>query len=304
MARLPPLNALRAFEVCSRRMSFTAAAEELCISQGAVSRHIALLEKDLQVRLFERGHRQVTLTRHGTIYAERIHRFFHKLEIATETVRTRPHRQVIKILLFPTVAARWFMPRIQSFHEANPDIDLEIRTSPMPTEADRADVDFFNLHGPINDPRYFYRPIIDIVLKPICAPRLMHGTPPLRRPSDLSGHVMLHSLNRRSDWPSWLKHAGAQNVSLSRSLEFDNTALACEAAMGGLGVAMGIGDIFRDEIEAGRLEEPFPFSLRTGETYGFAWRRAHNETRHFGRFLEWLAAQSELSAQPHLATAT
>lgn len=296
MTVLPPLNALRVFEVCSRRPSFTQAGRELAITQSAVSRQIALLEDHLQTRLFERRGRQVTLTRRGELLAESVQQIFAGLELATDEIRQRPERQVVRILLFPTVAARWFMPRMHVFHAANPDIDLEIRTSALPTDADCMEVDMFNVRGPINDPRFDYQAIFNIELRPVCSPKLMEKNR-LRRPEDLRSHVILHSLNRFTDWETWLERAGVPDLVLPRSLEFDNTALACQAALNSLGVAMGIGDILGEDIATGRLAEPFDLSVRTGETYGLAWRCDREFKPHLARIRDWIRGQVAQTVQ-------
>jgi LysR family glycine cleavage system transcriptional activator len=297
MSHLPPLNALRAFEVCSRTRSFTLAAGELCISQGAVSRHIAVLENYLEVKLFERSHRQVTLTSQGERYAAELQGIFTRMRTATDEVRAKPARLAVKISLFPTVATRWLMPRIGRFHEAHPDIDLIIHTSIASPDPNRCNIDLFNVRGPVADTSIDYHPLFDIVLRPVCSPRLMNDDPPLRTPSDLARHMLLHSTNRVDDWQIWCEHAGVGPIDLRRGLEFDNTALACQAAINGAGVAMGIGSILDDELASGRLVEPFPACVATGETYGLAWRKKTADDPAIAAFRRWLRAEAPLKDQ-------
>jgi LysR family glycine cleavage system transcriptional activator len=292
MAHLPPLNALRAFEVSSRTSSFTLAADELCVSQGAVSRHIAHLEGYLGVKLFERQHQKVELTARGEEYARELQHVFAQIRRATDAIRSRSDRRSIKVALFPTVATQWLMPRLNRFHELHPSIDLVIRTSIGSIEPGSIEFDVVNRRGPLADPDIEYVPLFEIVLNPVCSPRLLQGVHPLAEPRDLSRQVLLHSVNRVNDWRMWLNHVGINDVDIDRGLEFDNTALACQAALAGAGVAMGIADVLHEELATSRLVQPFKLPLKTGETYGLAIRHRSLEEPAVRAFRNWVIEET------------
>lgn len=291
MAQLPPLNALKAFEISSRTSSFTLAADELYISQGAVSRHIAHLEDYLGVKLFKRGHRQVELTREGLEYSRELREAFDRLRKATDAIMKKTQRHTVRIMLFPTVATQWLMPRLSRFHARHPNIDLIVKTSAASVEPGRFDYDVVNRRAPLADPEIEYIPLFDIVLQPVCSPRILEGVS-LRKPVDLSSLMLLHSINRVGDWQAWFQHVGVTDVDLDRGLEFDNTALACQAAASGTGVAMGIVGALRDDLAERNLIAPFPDALHTGETYGLAIERRKLKDAAIAAFRDWIVEET------------
>ena len=291
MAHLPPLNALRAFEVSSRSSSFTIAADELCISQGAVSRHIAHLEEYLGEKLFIRNHKQLTLTARGAEYAKELQLVFANIRKATDAVRQRSQRQTIRIALFPTVATQWLSSRVARFHTLHPNVDLIVRTSIGSIDNTNREFDVVNRRGPIADQDMEYIPLFNIMLNPVCSPELLRRGPPLKTPSDLRGHVLLHSLNRGDDWKLWFEHAGLGDVEVSKGMEFDNTALSCQAAMGSAGVAMGIIDMLDENLLSANLVQPFHLPYATGETYGFAIRHESLDNPNIRAFCDWVRAE-------------
>ncbi|NTI78534.1 LysR substrate-binding domain-containing protein [Rhizobium rhizogenes] len=291
MAPLPPLNALKAFEISSRTSSFTRAADELCISQGAVSRHIAHLEDFLGIKLFRRGHRQVELTREGLEYSRELREVFDRLRKATDAVMKKTQRHTVRIMLFPTVATQWLMPRLSRFHARHPNIDLIVKTSAASVDPGRFDYDVVNRRAPLADPEIEYIPLFDIVLQPVCSPRILEGVS-LRNPVDLSRVMLLHSINRVGDWQAWFQHVGVTDVELGRGLEFDNTALACQAAASGTGVAMGIVAALRDDLAERNLVAPFPDALNTGESYGLAIERRKLADPAIAAFRNWIVEET------------
>jgi LysR family glycine cleavage system transcriptional activator len=299
---LPPMNALRAFEIASRTSSFTAAGGDLCITQGAVSRHIARLEEHLGVSLFERKHRQVHLTELGAVFAEELHHAFDRIEEATRSVSRARNRQRIRLGLFPTIATGWLMRRLTGFQAAYPGIELQVTCKTDFVDGDRHRFDIMSARGPVAEPASEYQPIVDIVLRPLCSPALLSGPHGLRSPADLRHCNTLHSINRRGDWDAWLAHAGIGQLDASRVLLFENSVLAHHAAAAGVGVAMGICRLNHDDKVSGRLVEPFPLALRTGQSYGLAWSKSMARLPAIGAFRDWLRA--EIAEQSAGAPAT
>jgi LysR family transcriptional regulator, glycine cleavage system transcriptional activator len=282
--KLPPLNALRAFEIASQATSFTAAASELCVSQGAVSRHIAHLEDYFGVPLFDRGGRQVRLTDAGILLADELHMAFDRIEAATRKVGRQRQRQCIRLGLFPTMATSWLMPRLVEFQATHPAMELQVTCKTEFSAEDKARFDVISGRGPVSESTMEYQPILDIMLRPVCSPSMLAS---LQTPDDLRRCTTLHSINRRSDWDAWLAKANVGPLDGSRVLRFENSVLAHQAAASGLGVAMAIYQ--NDAIGLSpQLVEPFPQTVRTGESYGLFWPRALSDVPAFCTFSDWL----------------
>jgi LysR family glycine cleavage system transcriptional activator len=303
--RLPPLNALRAFEVASRVGSFTLAARELSVSQGAVSRHVARLEDFLGVQLFERGHREVKLTPLGQAYAEDIRQAFARIQQTTTKIQAcklRKEPRQLRVALFPSIASRWLMPRLARFRAAHPDVELVLTTTSEPPDLEDGAVDIINIRGDPGRATVEYRPLFDIRIQPVCIRALMEAPPGLAKPSDLSRYVLLQSMNRLSDWAMWLAEAGVPSVQPEHSVKFEHSALAYEAAIDGLGVAIAQTAFVQDELADGRLVAPFPLAVRTGENYGLAWLHANAEDQAVRAFSDWMCAEAAGAGREAAAT--
>jgi LysR family glycine cleavage system transcriptional activator len=291
--RLPPLNAVRAFEASARTGNFTRAAQELFVTQGAVSRHVATLEDWLKVRLFERTGRGIALTPQGQVFYAAVRGGLEQIEQGTQQVQRSPDEKRLRIKLPPTFAIRWLMPRLARFHAKHPDIDVQITTSHQRADFDREDIDV-NIHaepGPPKTPGL--RKLFGETLLPVCAPGLLERGPPLRVPDDLAGHVLLCSMNRPNDWPAWLKVAGARGVDGNSGLKFENAALAYQAASDQLGVIVALLPFVRDDLAAGRLVEPFDIRVETPGGYWLATRtQGAKQPARVKAFEEWILAEA------------
>ena len=288
---LPPLNALKAFRVASQTRSFTAAAEELCVSQGAISRHIARLEDFVGVPLFERNHREVKLTAAGMTYALEVQAALERIEQATVAIQDAKKRQVLRLALFPTIATSWLMPRLAAFQLTNPNIELhtEIKTDPLGLALE--DHDVASIRDVNAGHARVFEPVLEIILRPVCSPALLAVPKGLRTPADLKHHIALRSANRPEDWPTWLAHVDGPPLEERRTLTFENTAQACQAAAAGVGVAMAIASLLEDDHAQGRLVEPFQQKVETGHSYGLSWQKARADAPHIRAFAIWLRAE-------------
>jgi LysR family glycine cleavage system transcriptional activator len=293
-SRLPPLNALRAFEVASRVGSFTVAARELHVSQGAISRHIAHLEEHLGVQLFDRSHREVRLTPLGAIYANDIGQAFARIIETTRKLHTSKNLKTLKVALFPSIASHWLMPRLARFHALYPEINLAITTTRVPPDIEREDVDIANFHGDPLNPSIEYHKLLEITLQPVVCPGLINGSPGLAKPTDLLKHNLLQSLNRPGDWPIWLERAGVSHRDLGEMLKFENSALACQAAADGAGVALALDlSLLEGDLAAGRLVAPFDLRVKTGESYGIGWLARKAASPTIEAFRTWLQQEMQ-----------
>lgn len=291
--RLPPLNALRAFEAAARCGNFTRAAQELFVTQGAVSRHIATLEDWLKMQLFERGRHGIRLTPAGESYFASMRVAFDQIEHGTRQLQQqRPDEWLLRVKLPPTFAIRWLIPRLARFHALHPRIDVQITTSHKPVDFERDDIDV-SIHSEPSPPvGPGYRLLFRETLLPVCAPALLRRDPPLKQPADLAHQALLSSLNRPHDWQTWLAAAGATDIDTRRGLKFENAAMAYQAAAEELGVMVGLLAFVRDDLASGRLVAPFDLRVPTEGGYFMAWRTDRPAPQRVRDFESWIAAEA------------
>ncbi len=271
LRRLPPLNAVRAFEATGRNGSVTRAARELSVTQGAVSRHVRALEHWLGVRLVERTQHGIRLTAQGTVYLRALRGALDQIDHATRQLQQSPDENLLRLKLPPTFAIRWLVPRLAAFHARHPTIDVQITTSHERADFDREDIDAC-IHSERDTPSGpGFRRLLGEVLLPVCSPRLLERGRPLAAPSDLAQHVLLCSLNRPDDWPAWLAAAGMPHLDGNSGLKFENAALAYQAAIDELGVMIAQRALVEDDLRSGRLVTPIDLPVRMPGGYYLAY---------------------------------
>lgn len=288
--RLPSLNALRAFDAAARRLNFARAATDLAVTPGAVSRQIQALEADLDVPLFVRGNRAVELTSRGRTYARQVNDAFDRLALATEQLRGRDQNGPLAICAYPTFAMRWLMPRWRRFHDQHPEVDLQLTTSLAPVDIARDGFDAAVRIGNGNWPGHGAVWLAAVEVFPVCSPDLAAR---LREPADLGDHVLIHSDPRPDDWPRWLEAAGAARVDSSRGPRFETMSLAFQAAIEGVGVAMGVGCLLADDLALGRLVRPLAFSHRSKREFHLVFPLSRASDPRLAAFRAFLAAEAE-----------
>lgn len=294
--QLPPLNAMRAFEASARNASFTRAAAELCVTQGAVSRHVAVLEDWLQVRLFERGRHGVELTAQGHVYFRTIRSALDQIEAGTRALQQSPDTGRLRLKLPPTFAIRWLVPRLARFHALHPKIDVQITTSHQRADFDREDIDAA-VHSEAEPPQApGYIRLFGEVLLPVCSPGLIARGPALRTPADLAAHVLLCSLNRPLDWPTWLAAAGVAHLEGNIGPKFENAALAYQAAADQLGLMVAQLALVEDDLRTGRLVAPFALRVPTRGAYYLQYRPDPPQSARVRAFEEWIMGEAEAIA--------
>jgi LysR family transcriptional regulator, glycine cleavage system transcriptional activator len=292
MPGLPPLNALRAFEAASRHLSFKRAAEELCVTQGAVSRHILRLETALGVRLFVRHHRQVELTLAGSAYGGEVRNAFLAIERATATL-TLSDSQTLRIRVPPTCAIRWFVPRLPRFSALHPDIAVLVTTSHEAVDFDHEDIDVGLQYGRSNGPHLVCEALFQEMMIPVCTREVAEKGKGIHTPRDLAAHVLLKSVRRMPDWPRWFEAAGFSDDTLwRRELVLENASLTYEGAEKGLGVAMAQAAFVQDELNSGRLVRPLPQTLVTDTGYYLVFPEEKTRFSKVRVFRAWLATEA------------
>ena len=290
MARLPTLNALRAFEAAGRHLSFTRAAEELHVTQAAVSHQIKSLEEQLGIRMFRRGPRGLLLTDAGQAYLPEVREAFQRLTTATERLLEDDARGAITVSVLPSFAARWLVPRLTRFREEHSDIEVRVAADDRLADFDRDDVDVAIRYGRGDYPGLHADRFLTEELYPVCSPKLLERLP-LDRPEQLRDHTLLHD-DMRMDWSMWLLAAGVEGVEPRRGPSFTDSSMVLQAAVDGQGVALGRSALALDDIAAGRLVRPFEFSLPADYAYYIVCPERTAGRPSIKTFREWLLAQS------------
>lgn len=281
---LPPLKSLRAFESAGRQLSFRKAAAELHVTPAAISHQIKLLEDHLGVQLFRRMTRAVELTDVGRTLLPRLNEAFEHVAQAVNSVRCYQDTGPLSVCAPPLFGAKWLTPRIGSFVDSFPDIDIRLSTSMqlvdprrpglVPTagecEADPPDVTI--RYGNGRYPGCQVDRLFEVSFTPLCSPQLLTGKRPLRKPADLRHHLLLHDdLNRISDgwanWEHWLRAANADEVDGKRGPHFSLPQLCLDAAIDGSGVLLGAREVLAQDLAAGRLVAPFDITVETRAAY-------------------------------------
>jgi len=293
LRRLPPLNAVRAFEAVARTGSVTRGARELSVTQGAVSRHVGSLEQWLGAKLFLRTQRGLTLTPQGSTYFRALRGALDQIDHATRQLQQSPDENLLRLKLPPTFAIRWLIPRLARFHALHPRIDVQITTSHERADFDREDIDAC-IHSEREPPAGpGHRRLVGEVLLPVCSPRLLDRAGPLATPADLGRHALLCSLNRPDDWPAWLAAAGVTGIDGNNGLKFENAALAYQAAIDELGIMIAQRALVQDDIASGRLVAPIPMPLRTAGAYYLAYPPYRPPSARVAAFEEWIVREAQ-----------
>jgi LysR family transcriptional regulator, glycine cleavage system transcriptional activator len=289
MATLPSLSGLRAFEAAARHLSFTRAADELNVTQTAVSHLIRRLEEQLGVQLFVRRNRALELTREASSYLPAVRGAFEDLRRATDRLR-RPEREgVLTVSTTASLAAKWLVTRVAAFQDANPGIEVRITTSSHLVDFQREEVDMAVRYGRGNWPGLRTDWLMAEDMFPVCSPSLLNGDNPLRSPEDLANHTLLHATVSREDWQLWLTAAGLPvSLATRRGLSFDQSFMAIEAAVEGLGVALGRTRFVEADIAAGRLVVPFKVVLPADAGFYIVAPEATADTPKIALFRQWL----------------
>lgn len=293
--RLPPLNSLRAFEAASRHASFTRAAQELFVSQGAISRHVASLETWLKVQLFSRHARGIELTPKGALFFRVVRGALDQIEYGARQLQQKPDDKTLRLKVPPTFAIRWLVPRLARFHAFKPDLDVQITTSHHPVNFNRDDVDAC-IHSdtqPLADAHC--RRLFGELLLPVCNPSLLQRGAPLRKPRDLGQHVLVCSLHRPRDWPTWLDAARVTGVDGNNGIKVENSALAYQAAIDGLGVVIAQRSFVEDDLKSGRLVAPFALQVPGDGAYYLGYPADRPKSEGVAAFETWLLREAALT---------
>lgn len=264
--RLPPLNALRAFEAAARHLSFTKAAEELNVTQAAVSHQIKALEDWLGVALFRRMNRALALTETGQSYLPPVRDAMDTLAQATDSLLRSDNAGALTVSTMPSFAAKWLVPRLTRFQKRFPDLDVRVQSTSQMVDFARYDVDLAIRFGNGDWPELHVERLLTEDIFPVGHPSLLAGDRPLVRPEDLRHHTLLHD-DYRISWAMWCRAAGIEGLDVERGPRFDDSSFTLQAAINGHGVALARGVLVADDIATGRLVRLFDVRLPGSVAY-------------------------------------
>ena len=297
-ARLPSLNGLRAFEAAARHLSFTLAAAELNVTQTAISHQIRRLEEELGIRLFVRQNRALALTPEARDYLPGVRAAFNDLRLATDRLLRKDDGNVLTVSTLASLAAKWLLPRLTDFQESHPGIDVRITTSTSLVDFQRDNVDAAIRYGRGQWPGLRADWLMADELFPVCSPSLLRGDKPLRQPEDLKGYPLLHTSNANSDdWRLWLTAAGLPaDIARQPGITFDMIFITIQAAIDGIGVAMGRTSYVQDDIAKGRLVVPFKIALPADAGFYLVSPEGGRQPPKLAAFRHWVIAAAQNKA--------
>ena len=287
---LPPLNALRAFEAAARLLSFTRAADELAVTQAAISHQVKSLEEWLGVLLFQRLPRRLALTDSGRELLETIRDAFDRIEVGVARARRNDGGGPLTVTVVPSFAAKWLVPRLGRFQAQHPDIEVRIAADTRLTRFDDG-VDVAIRAGRGHWPDLVCERLMSEELYPVCSPRLLAGPVRLVEPDDLRHHTLLHD-DFEHDWRMWLQAAGVSGVDWRRGPRFSDSSMVVQAAVEGQGIALARSALAQEDLKAGRLVRPFRIDLASDLAYYIVCPPSHIGRQKVRAFRDWLMKEA------------
>lgn len=295
----PGLRSLRAFDAAAEHLSFTRAADDLAVTPAAISHQIKELENQLGVALFTRNSRSMRLTREGEILYTAAHESLEVLSRALMRIKRLENRKQIRVSASPSLAAKWLVPRLDRFLSLQPGADVRVDVSHAVVDFDREDIDIAIRFG---EGKY-HGLRADLLFQdnvfPVCSPRIITKEKPLKTPRDLLKHTLIHLdwEAQGSPWPNWkmwMKASGINDFDEKAGLHFGQTSFAVQAAIDGMGVALGDSTLVADDLAAGRLVKPFELSLRAPKQFAYhvITRLDTSDAPMVDAFRDWCIAEA------------
>jgi LysR family transcriptional regulator, glycine cleavage system transcriptional activator len=283
---------LRAFEAAARHLSFSRAAEELCLTQGAVSRQIRSLEEMLKLKLFVRVRSHVTLTEAGAAYLPEVRASLTRLEAATlELLAHRGTGGVLNLAILPTFGTKWLIPRMASFWKAHPNITVNFATRAVAFDFAKERLDAAIHFGDVSWPGAVALRLMGEEVVLACSPALLQG-PGLARVQDLERYTLLQHTTRPNAWLEWLTAADNSTINGLKGPRFEHFSMVIQAAIAGIGVAVLPRFLVEDEVAAGRLVVPLDIAVRSEHAYYLVYPEEKSELPALRAFRDWLLAEA------------
>lgn len=300
----PSLDLLRGFEAAARRLSFTLAAQELFVTQSAVSRQVKALEADLGVALFERGHRAIRLTGAGQRLYRATDQALRLLADAAADLREGAGRRPVTVSCSVGFASLWLVPRLAEFREAHPEVELRIDANNRLLDLDREGIELAVRYGPPEIAPAGATRLFGEEVFPVCAPALISSpSRPLVRPEDLRHHVLLHfgsddGALPSASWSMWTEAMGLRRFQSAGSLRFSQYDQVIQAALEGQGVALAISPLVRRHLRDGRLVAPFERRFASPRGYYLLTSARGRHRAEVRAFVDWLVEAAARDVEP------
>ena len=289
--RLPPLNALKAFEAAARHESFTHAAKELCVTQGAVSHQVKALETELALKLFNRERQRLIITEAGRDYLAVVRDAFDRIAIGTERLLQRQNGGVLTVSTSPDFAAKWLVHRLGHFAEAHTGIDLRVSATLHHVDFAREEVDLAVRHGDGNWPGLDAVRLSPEQLFAVCSPKLLSGKRGLTKPADILKFPLIH-MDSRADWKNWFQEAGIDDAAAVHGPVLNRASMVIDAAINGQGIALARTTLAAWDLINGHLVRPFALALPLSKTYWTVCPKAAANLPKIVTFRDWLLAEA------------
>lgn len=290
---------LKVFAVSAHHLSFTRAAEELHVTTGAVSQQIKQLEERLGFKLFQRLPRRLMLTEEGRRLASVVDDAYQSVGLEVKRLRSGVMSGIIRLRSIPSFLNKWLMPRLPRLQARFPDIELHLSAEDSSLSLREGD---FDLALDLNDgqaPGLTITPLIEETIFPVCAPSLLRGRPPLRRPDDLAWYPLLHDVTAwrgsrdYGEWEHYLAATAAPLINVQRGYTFNRNHLTMEAAIAGMGVAIARQTLITDELDTGTLIAPLEKRVATGMHYGIVYSAGALDDRRVKAVHDWLVEEAQ-----------
>jgi len=294
--RLPPLNALRAFEAAARHMNFTRAADELSVTPGAVSQQIQNLEDFIGAALFKRTPKGLLLTDAAQTALPALREAFDRLGEAASLLTAAVDGRRVTVSAAPSFAAKWLVPRLGRFEAAHPEVDVWLSAGMELVDFADGDVDVAIRYGSGRYAGLEVTKLMRETVLPVAAPALL-AERPLETPEDLAHHTLLHDGSPDADescpdWSMWLAARGVRDVDGTRGPRFNQSSLVIEAAMNGRGVALAKRALAQADLDAGRLAAPLQINTAVDFAYFAVHPKAKGRLPQVRAFVKWLQAEA------------
>ena len=298
--RLPPMQALRAFEAAAREKSLTRAAEALHVTHGAISHQIKALEKDLGVALVERAGRGIRLTDEGERFATRVRAAFAELASAVQEITQRSNPRRLRVSCTPSFGARWLLPRIGRFVDSHPDIDLDISATNALADFTRGDADVAIRYGFGHWPGLDAEHLTDDAFFPVCSPKIAGGPP--KRPQDLARYTLLRSEDEY--WKPWFDAVGLDLPEPARGTIFNDSSHLLQAAADGQGVALARRTLIGKDLHNGVLMRPFEVEVPSPRRFYLVYPPRLRDAPKLASFRTWMKHELECDNDASVSCAT
>jgi LysR family glycine cleavage system transcriptional activator len=294
--KLPPFAAVRAFEAAARHQSFKDAAEELHVTQSAVSHQVKGLEEFLGATLFHRNGQGVELTAIGSDYFGDVGAILDRLDAATERMRGVDSAGPLSVRATPAFASRWLLPRLGRFDRAYPEIELRLATTTDPLHFPKDGVDVLIQYGREPAPGLRVDPFLTSTRFPVCSPEVLERGPALRKPEDLARMTLLRDLVG-DGWAAWFERAGAEMPRAVKGPRFAHCDLTMRAAEAGQGVALAYGALIADEIAEHKLVKLFDLETPPKVIYSLTCPEAWTNRPRIAAFRNWVFAEAAATTE-------